>query len=407
MGGHLRALRSCRSDFAVRPVAIGAQERGAAALGAALRGLGVIDARADHRRAPGRRGHAGHRLALARAARRNRVPLAHARRRRAERHRQRARRGARRHPDRGAAGGPTHRRRQAVLHPRVRLRVQQERRGGVHAVAARFAAARRVDRRARVQAARDHQRLHRHAARRPRPAPGGRDPGARGVRRVGRTPCAFPAAVHRRVTVRGRSRSSTAAPRTPRDVPMRRSPSTSANTIPLLGRSYAEIAAISRSQHRSQAFGSLQPLGVRFDYVQREATRVPRRRTPRPSGRCSTASTPPGRGFAPDVSGGARAALDSLPAAFAAARESFDPFEPQKSLPSLARIDRHLRAHLRDCVEGPRRASSADRKKSTELGAAGVAGASRVASALALAAGVTAGCDCASGACGARASRCP
>jgi LmbE family N-acetylglucosaminyl deacetylase len=43
---------------------------------------------------------------------------------------------------------------------------------------------------------------------------------------------------------------------------------------PMIGRSYAEIAAESRSQHKSQAFGSLQPKGVRFTQVRREATRV-------------------------------------------------------------------------------------------------------------------------------------
>jgi hypothetical protein len=43
---------------------------------------------------------------------------------------------------------------------------------------------------------------------------------------------------------------------------------------PMLGRSYAEIAAQSRSQHKSQAFGSIQPKGVRFTSVRREATRV-------------------------------------------------------------------------------------------------------------------------------------
>jgi LmbE family N-acetylglucosaminyl deacetylase len=42
----------------------------------------------------------------------------------------------------------------------------------------------------------------------------------------------------------------------------------------MLGRSYAEIAAESRSQHKSQAFGSLQPKGVRFTQVRREASRV-------------------------------------------------------------------------------------------------------------------------------------
>jgi LmbE family N-acetylglucosaminyl deacetylase len=43
---------------------------------------------------------------------------------------------------------------------------------------------------------------------------------------------------------------------------------------PVLGRSYAEIAADSRSQHKSQGFGSLQRKGVVWDYVLREATRV-------------------------------------------------------------------------------------------------------------------------------------
>jgi LmbE family N-acetylglucosaminyl deacetylase len=43
---------------------------------------------------------------------------------------------------------------------------------------------------------------------------------------------------------------------------------------PVLGRSYSEIAAESRSQHKSQAFGSLQLKGVRFTQVRREATRV-------------------------------------------------------------------------------------------------------------------------------------
>ena len=43
---------------------------------------------------------------------------------------------------------------------------------------------------------------------------------------------------------------------------------------PMLGRSYSEIAAESRSQHKSQAFGSLQQKGARFTQVRREATRV-------------------------------------------------------------------------------------------------------------------------------------
>jgi LmbE family N-acetylglucosaminyl deacetylase len=43
----------------------------------------------------------------------------------------------------------------------------------------------------------------------------------------------------------------------------------------LLGRSYAEIAAESRSQHRSQGFGALQRRGVVMNHLRREHTRVP------------------------------------------------------------------------------------------------------------------------------------
>jgi LmbE family N-acetylglucosaminyl deacetylase len=43
---------------------------------------------------------------------------------------------------------------------------------------------------------------------------------------------------------------------------------------PALGKSYAEIAAESRSQHKSQGFGTLQRKGVVWDLLSREATRV-------------------------------------------------------------------------------------------------------------------------------------
>lgn len=42
----------------------------------------------------------------------------------------------------------------------------------------------------------------------------------------------------------------------------------------LLGRSYYEIAAESRSQHKSQGFGVLQRKGVMWAYLSREASRV-------------------------------------------------------------------------------------------------------------------------------------
>ncbi len=43
---------------------------------------------------------------------------------------------------------------------------------------------------------------------------------------------------------------------------------------PVLGRSYAEIAGESRSQHKSQGFGVLEPKGPVTGYLRREATRV-------------------------------------------------------------------------------------------------------------------------------------
>jgi hypothetical protein len=43
---------------------------------------------------------------------------------------------------------------------------------------------------------------------------------------------------------------------------------------PALGKSYAEIAADSRSQHKSQGFGTIQRKGVVWDLLRRESTRV-------------------------------------------------------------------------------------------------------------------------------------
>jgi LmbE family N-acetylglucosaminyl deacetylase len=112
---------------------------------------------------------------------------------------------------------------------------------------------------------------------------------------------------------------------------------------PVLGRSYAEIAAISRSQHRSQAFGTLQPLGVRLDYLQRQASRVPAPVDPKAEqsifdGMDTTWAR--FRGRARDAA--SRASLDSLPQAFAAAQRSFDAYAPERSIPALARLQRLL-----------------------------------------------------------------
>jgi LmbE family N-acetylglucosaminyl deacetylase len=84
---------------------------------------------------------------------------------------------------------------------------------------------------------------------------------------------------------------------------------------PVLGRSFAEIAAISRSQHRSQAFGSLQPLGARTDAVQREATRVAAPEDPKAEQSLFDGIDTTWARFRGDANGTARSALDSLPSA--------------------------------------------------------------------------------------------
>src|SRR6185503_11678988 len=110
---------------------------------------------------------------------------------------------------------------------------------------------------------------------------------------------------------------------------------------PLIGRSYAEIAAQSLSQHKSQGFGASLRLGTAMDYVRREATRV-NETTPAASERSlfdgiDTSWTR----FRAVVSPG-RDALDSLPAAIAAVRAAFDPFAPTRTIPPLGRVYRLL-----------------------------------------------------------------
>ena len=116
---------------------------------------------------------------------------------------------------------------------------------------------------------------------------------------------------------------------------------------PVLGRSYNEIAADSRSQHKSQAMGSLQLKGVRYDQLLREASRAaaapadPRAETGPLDGIDTTWSR-----FAPLVATArSRAVLDSLPAAFAAARATLDLRHPDRAVPALARVV-HLLASL-------------------------------------------------------------
>lgn len=108
---------------------------------------------------------------------------------------------------------------------------------------------------------------------------------------------------------------------------------------PLLGRSYAEVAAISRSQHRSQAFGTLERLGVRWDYLQREHSRAPAPADPKAEqGIFDGIDTTWARLRADIRTPAARAALDSLPPAFVAVRAAFDAMAPEAVVAPLARV---------------------------------------------------------------------
>ena len=114
---------------------------------------------------------------------------------------------------------------------------------------------------------------------------------------------------------------------------------------PLRGESYAEIAADSRSQHKSQAQGTLRRKGVVMDGVRLEASRV------------STVAAGMTENSLFDgidttwarVAGEAassRAVVDSIPAAIAAIQRAYDPFAPERLLAPLGRL-RHLTAEVR------------------------------------------------------------
>ncbi len=115
---------------------------------------------------------------------------------------------------------------------------------------------------------------------------------------------------------------------------------------PILGRSYSEIAADSRSQHKSQAMGSLQRKGARLGYLIREASRAaaapddPKAERSIFDGIDTTWNRFRARvTWAPGVS-----ALDSLTAAVADARSQMDLFAPERAVPALARALRFARS---------------------------------------------------------------
>lgn len=119
---------------------------------------------------------------------------------------------------------------------------------------------------------------------------------------------------------------------------------------PLFGRSYAEIAAESRSQHKSQGFGALQRRGAQPDYLRREHARVPASEDARAESSLfdgiDTTWTALARG-AGNVR--VRALLDSAETAFAEAKARYRAEAPDAIVAPLARGLRLVRA-ARDAI---------------------------------------------------------
>ncbi|HEX5581386.1 MAG TPA: PIG-L family deacetylase, partial [Gemmatimonadaceae bacterium] len=113
---------------------------------------------------------------------------------------------------------------------------------------------------------------------------------------------------------------------------------------PVLGRSYAEIAGESRSQHKSQGFGALERKGPLYTHVLREATRVaaPKDATTEQSMFDGIDTT--WARFRDVRDPHARAFLDSLPAAFDDVRRALDIERPATLIAPLARLHRMLNA---------------------------------------------------------------
>jgi len=113
---------------------------------------------------------------------------------------------------------------------------------------------------------------------------------------------------------------------------------------PLRGESYAEIAADSRSQHKSQAQGTLRRKGAIMDAVRLEASRVS---TVAPGmtekSLFDGIDTTWARVAAETPS--SRAVVDSIPLAIAAVQRAYDPFAPEYLLAPLDRV-RHLTSEV-------------------------------------------------------------
>ena len=122
---------------------------------------------------------------------------------------------------------------------------------------------------------------------------------------------------------------------------------------PLIGRSYAEIAADSRSQHKSQGFGQVQPKGTIIDQIGLEASRVSDVAQAANEGSIFAGiDTTWARLAKLSTRADVKAALDSANAAFLQARINYRPNDPTPLVETLARAVRWLRV-ARDSAGSP------------------------------------------------------
>jgi LmbE family N-acetylglucosaminyl deacetylase len=119
---------------------------------------------------------------------------------------------------------------------------------------------------------------------------------------------------------------------------------------PAFGRSYAEIAADSRSQHKSQGFGVLQRKGVVWDYVRREASRVGDAADSSMFDRVDTTWASLVRSVRDSVS---RSHLERVGQLFGDARGALRSDDPSAIVPMLSAALRQLRAARERLGDGP------------------------------------------------------
>ena len=240
------------------------------------------------------------------------------------------------HPHAGAAGRPPHRRRRAVLHPRARLRLLEEpRRDPAHLGQGR-GAGRHGGGHPPLPARRDRHALFARPGRHPRPPHRLGDAGAGGVPRRRRSEVP-PRAAHRR-----RHALAGAPPAAGTGRRGRSSRATSCRGVikldvggysPLLGASFGEIAADSRSMHKSQGFGVARSRGPSVEYFARS------RRRPAAGPAADDARRTCFDGIDLDLEARSRAAAKVGGAGRARGRASSIPRRRSHSIPALLAVD--------------------------------------------------------------------